>query len=201
MNKRSRIKDQNEKQEKAKKKKMEASKKELEPFLLRSMRDKKFWASDFCVPLRKWAQFFTANPLKFPIPLNDSPRFDATEPDPSLVTRPKLDENFIQSLVEITFDNSKGDIEPVLQIVKCETGFEDCGFGQSVKRARILLWDGGTKVILGVPVTNLYFDVKAQLSTGNPIIKLKRYNEVTYVDKGSSARLHGIVVQFLNCQK
>jgi hypothetical protein len=69
-----------------------------------------------------------------------------------------------------------------------------------VKRARILLWDGGTQVILGVPVTNLYFDAKAQLSTWNPIIKLTRYNEVTYVDKGSSTRLHGLVIlqhQFL----
>jgi hypothetical protein len=91
----SRIRSQNEKQEAGNKKRMEASKKELEPFLLRSMRDKKFWASDFCVPLRKWAQCFTANPSNFPMPLNDSPRFDATEPDPSLVTRPKLDKNFI----------------------------------------------------------------------------------------------------------
>ena len=78
------------------------------------------------------------------MPLNDSPQFDATEPDPSLVTRPKLDENFIQSLVNEAFDNSKGDTELVAQVAKCETGFEESGFGQSVKRARILLWDGGT---------------------------------------------------------
>ena len=94
-------------------------------------------------------------------------------------------------------------VEPVLQVLRFDLRYEQSGsktHAQKVKRARLALWDGGTTMALGVLATNLNVVAGQQLSSGQPFIRLKDSNLVTYRGTGGTPIKIGIFVlqyQFL----
>jgi hypothetical protein len=113
---------------------------------------------------------------------DDLPLVDQQDPSPTITTMPQLTSGFFEQLASGSFKND-GTIDPIVCVLSCEVKFESSGYSKShqkLRRARLTLYDGIDKVILGIAVSNLLSSVKSQLSTGQPIIQLKVFTETLY---------------------
>lgn len=160
-----------------------------------------YWLSDSCADLRKFCRHYEAHPQQFPMKYHDSPRVDGQNPAPEVEeTRkaPALSTGFFDRLNASTAEDEK--VEPVLQVLTFEIKYEKSKRKVDIeayekskrkkggkttpiptfRRCRLVLWDGGQKMVLGVLATNLNNDACHQLSEGQPIIRVKKFNIVQY---------------------
>jgi hypothetical protein len=197
---------QDEKASKMKKKIFAQQTQDLAILLLRTKRDVNFYKSKDLKCLRDWHQYAVANPEQFPMAPCDSAVYDSQEPAQEIMnsgTRlPRLSDNFISKLVDRTHEND-GSSEPVVRVLSCSIDFERSGYTenhQKVRRVRLTILDGSGQTMLAIPVSNLYQDVKRQLTEGQSIIRIKQYTVTIYKDSEEEGPRPGVAInkyQFL----
>ena len=163
----------------------------MRDILLQARSNPAMWKSDFCDDLCEFYNFAVSHPTRFPVNMDDSPLPDKQTPDPSVDTSnpPLLTTGFISALAAKEIMMEEKYKEPVLRVVGLTIGYEetDGSVHQAAKRARVLLWDGGEHVVLGVIAGHLIGFVEQHLDGGQPIIRLKTHIDSVYQDIAGSA--------------
>jgi hypothetical protein len=193
---------QDEKASKMKKKIFAQQTQDLAILLLRTKRDVNFYKSKDLKCLRDWHQYAVANPEQFPMAPCDSAVYDSQEPAQEIMDSgrlPRLSDNFISKLVDRTHEND-GSSEPVVRVLSCSIDFERSGYTenhQKVRRVRLTILDGSGQTMLAIPVSNLYQDVKRQLTEGQSIIRIKQYTVTIFKDSDEEGPKPGTNINFL----
>lgn len=183
-------------------------------YLKIAKQSKAYWLSPSCQELRNFCQHYESNPDQFPMALSDSPRTDGQTPCEEVAQSqktPSLSKGFVDQLCSPM--GAFLDTEPVLQVLKFELKFDAPPPKKKktkqqatlakrnntipVRRGRLILWDGGQHMCLGILASNLNDDARHQLTDGQPIIRIKEFSAMHFQEnEGSDKQLAVFILQY-----